>query len=80
MPKPLKISLFILSLGIIIFFLGPRGFGLSCQIKAQSEQDTEDIDLSNLVADIDLEARKSILYMPDWPNVIEKSKILFIPK
>ena len=79
MPKPLKIFLFILSLGIIIFFLGPRGLGLSCQIKAQSEQDTEDIDLSNLVADIDLEARKSILYMPEWPEQIEEEKVLFIP-
>jgi len=79
MPKPLKIFLFILSLIMIIFFLGPRGFGLSCQIKAQSEQDTEDIDLSNLVADIDLEARKSILYMPEWPEQIEEEKVLFIP-
>jgi len=40
---------------------------------------TEDIDLSNLTADVNLTARKSVIYMPSWPAVIEPSKILYIP-
>ena len=43
------------------------------------EQASSDIDLTNLVADIDLSARKSVLHMPDWPDVIEQEKALFIP-
>jgi len=49
-------------------------------ITVHFEQATEDVNLTELVADSNLEKKKSILYMPDWPNVIEKSKILFIPK
>ena len=64
---------------MIIFFLGLRGFDLNSQLKAQSEEISDSIDLSNLVADINLEARKSILYMPEWPEQIEEEKVLFIP-
>jgi hypothetical protein len=44
------------------------------------EQATKDIDLTNLIADFDIEKKKSILYMPEWPAEIENSKILFVPK
>jgi hypothetical protein len=44
------------------------------------EKAKEDIDLNELIADYDLEKRKSILYMPEWPETIERPKILFIPK
>ncbi|MFQ6084384.1 MAG: PKD domain-containing protein, partial [Candidatus Aminicenantia bacterium] len=47
--------------------------------KVHFEQATEDVDLSNLVADIDLETKKSILYMSSWPILIEEEKILYIP-
>jgi len=30
--------------------------------------------------DVDLKKKKSLLYMPEWPEVIEKEKILFVPK
>ena len=43
------------------------------------EDATEDVNLTGLVADIDLNKRKSILYMPEWPEVVEKSKVLYIP-
>jgi len=46
----------------------------------QPEKATKDIDLTELVIDSDTEKRKSILYMSQWPEAIEKSKILFIPK
>jgi len=49
-------------------------------INVHFEKATEDIDLTDMVADTDLNTRKSILYIPSWPNVIEKEKILFIPK
>jgi len=49
-------------------------------ITVHFEQATEDVNLTELVADSNLEKKKSILYMSDWPNVIEKSKILFVPK
>jgi len=48
-------------------------------INVHFEEATEDIDLSNLVADVNLNVRKSILYMSTWPNEIEGDKILFIP-
>jgi PKD repeat protein len=44
------------------------------------EKAKKNIDLNELIADYDLEKRKSILYMPEWPETIERSKILFIPK
>ncbi|RJS73842.1 PKD domain-containing protein, partial [Methanophagales archaeon] len=43
------------------------------------ENATEDIDLTNLTADTNLTTRKTVLYMPEWPSVIEESKILYIP-
>ncbi len=44
------------------------------------EQAIQDIDLSNLVAGIDFDTKKSILYMSQWPGLIENEKMLFIPK
>jgi len=49
-------------------------------INVHFEEATEDIDLSQIQVDTDLERRKSLLYMPEWPEVVEKEKILFIPK
>jgi len=43
------------------------------------ENAIEDIDLSNLTADVNLTVRKSVIYMPSWPEEIEESKILYIP-
>ena len=43
------------------------------------ENATSDINLSDLIADVNLTERKSIIYMPSWPSVIEPSKILYIP-
>ena len=43
------------------------------------EEATEDIDLSTLVADVDLEEGKSVIYMPSWPAEIDDYKTLFIP-
>jgi len=40
----------------------------------------EDLDLSSLIADTDFKTRKSILHMENWPNEVERSKILFLPK
>jgi hypothetical protein len=40
----------------------------------------KDIEFSNLVADTDPEHSKTILYLPEWPSEVERSKILFIPK
>lgn len=40
---------------------------------------TDDIDLSNLVADVNLEEGKSVIYMPTWPEEIDQYKQLFIP-
>ncbi|MCD6094733.1 hypothetical protein J7J39_02395, partial [bacterium] len=49
-------------------------------IRVNFDQATQNIDLTDLVARSNSETRKSILYMPKWPNLIEKSKALFIPK
>jgi PKD repeat protein len=43
------------------------------------EEANEDIDLSSIVADIDLAEVKTVLYMPSWPEEIEQYKTLFIP-
>jgi hypothetical protein len=43
------------------------------------ESATEDIDLSNLIADVSLEKGKSVIYMPTWPEEIDQYKQLFIP-
>jgi hypothetical protein len=50
------------------------------EIIVHFENLTKDLDLSGLVADTDFEKQKSILYMESWPNEVERSKILFIPK
>ncbi|MFH0864321.1 MAG: NosD domain-containing protein [Candidatus Gottesmanbacteria bacterium] len=38
-----------------------------------------DVDMTGLVADFDLEQRKSVLYMESWPDVVEEQKVLLIP-
>jgi hypothetical protein len=49
-------------------------------INVHFEKATEDIDLTQIRVDTDLEKKKSLLYMPAWPDVVEKEKILFVPK
>jgi len=49
-------------------------------INVHFEEATGDIDLSQLKIDIDFQKKKSLLYMPEWPLEIERSKILFVPK
>jgi len=49
-------------------------------INVHFEKATEDIDFTQIKVDTDLEKKKSLLYMPEWPEVVEKEKILFIPK
>ena len=51
----------------------------AAEIRIHFENATEDIDLSNLTADVNLTTRKSVIYMPSWPKEIEESKILYIP-
>ena len=43
------------------------------------EEADEDIDLSSMVADVNLAEAKSVLYMPSWPEEIEEYKLLYIP-
>ncbi|MEM3788300.1 MAG: NosD domain-containing protein [Candidatus Bathyarchaeia archaeon] len=43
------------------------------------ENATENIDLSAFMADVNIVERKAFFYMPSWPEVIEKSKTLYIP-
>jgi len=50
------------------------------EITVHFENLNEDLDLSGLVTDTDFEKQKTILYMENWPEVVERSKILFIPK
>jgi hypothetical protein len=50
------------------------------EITVHFENLNEDLELSFLIADTDFEKQKTILYMENWPNVIERSKILFLPK
>jgi len=49
------------------------------ELSVHFEEATEDIDLSNLVADVNLEEGKSVIYMPTWPEEIDQYKQLFIP-
>ncbi|MEM4648279.1 MAG: metallophosphoesterase [Candidatus Pacearchaeota archaeon] len=49
-------------------------------IDVHYENATEDIDLTQMKVDVDVEKKKSLLYMPEWPDLIEKEKILFISK
>jgi hypothetical protein len=50
------------------------------EITVHFENLNEDLDLSGLVTDTDFEKQKTILYMENWPEAVERSKILFIPK
>jgi uncharacterized repeat protein (TIGR01451 family) len=43
------------------------------------EEAAEDINLLTLVADVDFEEGKSLIYMPSWPEEIDDYKTLFIP-
>ncbi|MBC7073943.1 hypothetical protein H5T58_00955 [Candidatus Parcubacteria bacterium] len=43
------------------------------------EKAQNDIDLSNLIIDSNLKTKKAILYMENWPQEVERSKILFLP-
>jgi len=49
-------------------------------INVHFEKATEDIDLTQMKVDVDLEKKKSLLYMPEWPEEVTESKVLFIPK
>lgn len=49
-------------------------------INVHFEKAAGDIDLSQLIADMDQNRKKSVLYMPECPEVIEQEKVLFIPK
>ena len=49
------------------------------EIGIHFENTTEDINLTNLIADTNITQRKSILYMSEWPEVVERSKVLYIP-
>jgi hypothetical protein len=49
-------------------------------INVHFENATEDIDLTQIKVNTDLKKKKSLLYMPEWPSEIERSKILFVPK
>ena len=48
--------------------------------KVHFERATEDIDLTQMKIEVDSKKKKSLLYMPEWPGVIEREKLLFIPK
>jgi hypothetical protein len=50
------------------------------EITVHFENLKEDLDLYGLIANTDFEKQKSILYMENWPNEVERSKVLFIPK
>jgi len=43
------------------------------------EEAIQNIDLSSLIADVDLEEGKSVIYMPTWPEEIDQYKQLYIP-
>jgi len=49
------------------------------ELEVHFEEATEDIDLSTLVANVDSEKGKSVIYMPTWPVEIDQYKQLFIP-
>jgi hypothetical protein len=49
-------------------------------INVHFEKATEDIDLTQIKLDTELEKKKSLLYMQEWPRVIESEKILFVPR
>ena len=49
------------------------------ELTVDFDRTTHDIDLSSMIFDIDPIKKKSILYMSNWPNVVE-NKILILPK
>ena len=49
------------------------------EITVHFENLTTDLDLTSLIVDTDIQKNKTILYMENWPNEIERSKILFLP-
>lgn len=49
------------------------------KVEVDFENATDDIDLSEMTAAIDLVTRKSVLHKDSWPKEIKKSKELFIP-
>ena len=61
----------------IIKNLGPLPIGI---ISVDFDKAPEDIELQNLIANTDPEHLKAILYLPEWPVEVERSKILFLPK
>jgi len=48
------------------------------EITVHFENLSADLDLTNLIVDTDIQKNKAILYMENWPNEIERSKILFL--
>jgi len=49
-------------------------------INIDFDKASKDIEFLNLVADTDPTHSKTILYLPEWPSEVERSKVLFIPK
>jgi PKD repeat protein len=49
------------------------------EITVHFENLSDDVEFPSLIADIDFEKQKIILYMENWPNEVERSKILFVP-
>ena len=49
-------------------------------IKVNFESASEDVNLSGLVADTNLQTKKIIFRMERWPSVIEQKKIIFLLK
>ena len=49
-------------------------------INIDFDKTSKDIEFSNLVADTDPTHSKTILYLPEWPVEVERSKVLFLPK
>ena len=43
------------------------------------EKTTQHVNLSELIIDADFKTGKAILHMPQWPDVVEKEKILYVP-
>jgi parallel beta-helix repeat protein len=54
----------------------PKPVGL---IEVNFNQATSNVDLTDLIARSDLQKRKSILYLAEWPNEIGRLKAFFIP-
>jgi PKD repeat protein len=49
------------------------------EITVHFENLNDDAEFPSLIVDIDFEKQKTILYMENWPNEVERSKILFVP-